>query len=187
VNRILIVTLITCSTLLSACGEEVQVKKQDVVSLSDQLSEIKSGNLSEFGSLPGKTNTEKLLYLQGAPDATKSATLIFMDGQISTLEASGEDEVVESLRANRKFLVQAIDENIQSYLEPSAEVYETVFTPEEIDKLVEIYNTDVMRKVTDNQIPLQQALLPVAEKWGEEVAEYYQDLIEKDLAKKTAP
>ena len=186
-NRIYLMAFLICAAALGACDGESGAKAEKKVPLSEQLEGIKSGNISEIGDIPGNTRTEKLLYLQGSPDAVKSATLIFMDGQIETLEASGEDEVVESLRKNRKFLVQAIDDNIQSYLESAAEVIETVFTPEEIEQLVEIYNSDVMRKMTDNQINIQQSLLPIAEEWGEDVAGYYQDLIQKDAAAKNKP
>ena len=170
---------------ITACNQNSQNVPTDNTSLSDQLGELKTENMASLEDLPGRNSVEKLLYLQGVPQAVKSTTLIFLDGQISTLEETGQAEVAKTLKNNRKLLVQAIDENMQEYVEDAAEVYETTFTPEEIDELVKIHNSPTMRKLIDNQIEIQQEVLPIAEQWGQKVADRFQILVTNQATEET--
>ena len=168
-----------------ACTQKPQFPSNDNTSLSDQLGELKTGNMPALEEVPGRNSAEKLIYLQGVPQAVKSTTLIFLDGQISTLEKTGQTETVNILKNNRKLLVKAIDDNMQEYVEAAADVYKSTFTAEEIESLVKIHNSPAMRKLTDNQINVQQELLPIAEEWGQKVAAKFQSLLADQPTEKT--
>jgi len=186
VNNLRILFLSFSMLALAACNPNTASAPNDNTSLSDQLGELKSDNMPSLEELPGKNAVEKLLYLQGVPQAVKSTTLIFLDGQISTLEKTGQTETANTLKNNRKLLVQAIDENMHEYVEGAAEVYKSTFTGEEIEELVKIHNSPAMRKLTDNQIEIQQDILPLAEQWGQKVATKFQSLVASQPTEKNA-
>ncbi len=171
---------------LLACGNQggKPKSKADNTSLTEQLEDLKGGAPVNIADLPGKTETEKFLYLIGVPTATKSGILIFLDAQIDSFDAAGNKKQADALRENRKLLVQAADETMSIFVEKTAAVYDAVFTPEEISQLTAIFTNPIMQKYTQETVSLQQKLLPGAEKWGtEHVAPRYEALIKQQAEK----
>jgi len=177
--------LLPLAALLACADAEVKPKAQaDTLSLDQQLEELKGGASINLADLPGKTETEKFLYLIGTPTASKSAILIFLDGQIDTLDKAGNKKQADALRENRKLLVQAVDETMNVFVERSAEVYDQIFTPEEIGQLTVIFRTPLMQKYSQQAVSLQQKMIPEAETWStNHVVPRYQELLKENEAK----
>lgn len=165
---------------LLACSNEGVKPKADTSNLTEQLEELKGGGVIDVTNLPGKTETEKFLYLIGTPTASKSAILIFLDGQIDTLDNAGNKKQADALRENRKLLVQAVDETMDIFVERAGAVYDQIFTAEEISELTVIFSTPLMQKYSYQAVSLQQKMIPEAEVWSaNHVAPRYEALIKE--------
>ncbi|WP_026941608.1 DUF2059 domain-containing protein [Hellea balneolensis] len=167
-----LVLFVAC--FLVACGAPEKLTEDGKKNLSEQIAQLET---SEAFNLKGKTPTEELLYLLELPTQMKSATLIVLDGQLETLEASGREKEANELRNNRQLLLKAMDENMASYVESAAEIYEQIFTGPEIARMNELYRDPVMRKAVSTQLNIQQKIIPVAETWGQKVGKRYEELL----------
>jgi len=87
VNRLSKICYALPLAALLACSNEGVKPKADTSNLTEQLEELKGGTPVNIADLPGKTKTEKFLYLIGLPTATKSGVLIFLDAQIQLFSA----------------------------------------------------------------------------------------------------
>ena len=185
-NRFIKTLCLLSAAGLMACSNAPNSKapEDDGKNITQQLEDLKSGVSIDVDNLQGKTDTEKLLYLLDTPTTTKAGILIFLDVQIKTLEETGNKKDAEAMRANRVLLTQAVDENLEDFVEIAAKVYDKFFTEEEVKQLVAIFSQPIMQKYTKTTINLQQELLPVAEAWSSsKVIPRFQELM-KERAKK---
>ena len=172
-SRIRFLLFILTSFLL-ACGPASNLTEEGKKNLSEQIEQLET---SEVYTVKGKTPTEELLYLLELPKQMKSATLVVLDGQLQVLEAAGQIKEANELRNNRQLLLQAMDENMANYIESAAVIYEESFTGPELARMNELYRDPVMRKAVSVQLDIQQKIIPIAEDWGQEVGNRYQELL----------
>jgi len=185
VNNYIKTICLVSAFALAACSQAPNLDgiKADGKDINQQLESLKSGPAIDINNLPGKTPTEKLLYLLDTPKAVQSATLIFLDTQISSFEAAGNKTEAEALRKSRVLLAQALEENIDDFITTGASVYDDIFTKDEIEQLTVIYSQPVMQKMTASTIDVQQRLLPLSEEWSNKhVLPRFQQLV-KEQAK----
>jgi len=161
---------------LAGCSAPTAVTEDGKVNLVEQIEQLEMSPQRPFEELPGETNTEKLLYLLDLPTMTKSVALIALDGQIETLERTGNKEVATQLKNTRKLMLQAMDETMDGFVDSAAAVYDDFLTPDEISHLIKVYQDPAMQKMMKNQLAMQAKMVPVGEVWGNEVSRRYQEL-----------
>ena len=168
---------LTMAIALAGCSAPTAITEEGKASLVEQIEQLERAPQRSFEELPGDTNTEKLLYLLDLPMMTKSVALIALDGQIETLERTGNKEVATQLKNTRKLMLQAMDETMDGFVDSAAAVYDDFLTPDEISHLIKVYQDPAMQKMMKNQLAMQAKMVPVGEVWGNEVSKRYQELL----------
>ena len=136
----------------------------------------------DLSAVPGSTPTEQLLHLLGMPETARQAMLAGLDRRVAAMEASGDAEQVEQaarISETRPFILQAANENMDTYIAQVAAIYDANFTEAEIQRLLVLHADPAMQAFQERRPVVNAEVAAISSEYASLVGNRYADLVAK--------